>query len=582
MTATLYATAQQALAAASHTAVAPLVWNPAAHLLSRFSFGATGADRSDATVSTPDVWWANQVALGQQHPGYSANPTVAAMGPMLSMNAADIQTQLTALGRAYGWDALDQLNRVTMGLQMYSPAQLYETVVDFFANHLNITCYNGDVWNTRHIFDRDVVRANAFGKYSDMLVASGRSSAMLYYLNQSESKKTAVNENYGRELLELHTVGLVYSEADVKNSAAIMTGRIVNWQNWTYQYDPTVHATGPVTVLGFSNANATAAGGEQAPALLRRVVRRELQHVNLDFHAAHLDVLASALASGVTHHLTLPAGRDLSVIGGPFPRLELPRPATSRPASALSPGGPRPDFTFPPDWTLRHRRDGDRIRLGGGERKVSDVLSDLRVPRAERDGLWLLAAPGGVQWLGTQPPTWALGAREQVSGPPPSSAEPNPSNPNQPEADHHFMGEALALAGAAAQRGEVPVGALVVCGGVVVASAANRSRELGDMTRHAELGALRQAARVVGPYLSGCTLYVTLEPCPMCLGAAIEARLGRLVYGAANPRAGALGGVSDLLAHAWGHSLSVTPGVRAAQAARLLKSAFAGFRAAAP
>ncbi len=320
----------------------------------------------------------------------------------------------------------------------------------------------------------------------------------------------------------------------------------------------------------------------QAPALLRRVVRRELQHANLDFHAAHLDALASALASGVTHHLTLPAGRDLSVIGGPFPRLDLPRPAPSRPASALSPDGPRPDFTFPPDWMLRHRRDGDRIRLGGGERKVSDVLSDLRVPRAEREGLWLLASPGGVQWLGTQPPTWALGARAQVSGPPPSSAEPNPSNPSQPEADHHRMGEALALAGAAAQRGEVPVGALVVCGGVVVASAANRSRELGDMTRHAELDALRQAARVVGPYLSGCTLYVTLEPCPMCLGAAIEARLGRLVYGAANPRAGALGGVSDLLAHTWGHSLSVTPGVRAAQAARLLKSAFAGFRAAAP
>ena len=232
-------------------------------------------------------------------------------------------------------------------------------------------------------------------------------------------------------------------------------------------------------------------------------------------------LLASALASGVTHHLTLPAGQAVSVIGGPFPRLELPRPAPPRPA-------PVPDFTFPPDWTLRHRLGGDRIRLGGGERKVSDVLSDLRLPRAERDGVWLLAAPGGVQWLGTQPPIWALGARAQV-GP--------AAGPEQPrsgaEADHHFMGEALALAGAAAQRGEVPVGALVVCGGaVVVASAANRSRELGDMTRHAELDALRQAARVVGPYLSGCTLYVTLEPCPMCLGAAIEARLGRLVYGA--------------------------------------------------
>ncbi|GAA3994817.1 tRNA lysidine(34) synthetase TilS [Deinococcus rubellus] len=305
----------------------------------------------------------------------------------------------------------------------------------------------------------------------------------------------------------------------------------------------------------------------QSQALLRRLVRRDLVAAGLTFHAAHLDALASALSRGVTHHLSLPAGRDISVIGGPFPRLELPR-SDSDPAHDWL----RPEFAFPPDWTLRRRQAGDRIRLSAGERKLSDVLTDLRVPRAERDRLWLLAGPAGVQWLGIQPPVWALGAREQVDGPPLSG----------PEADHYFMGEALRLAEAAARAGEVPVGALVVRGTEVIASAANRSRELGDMTRHAELEALRQAAQVAGPYLTGFTLYVTLEPCPMCLGAALEARLGRLVYGASNPRAGALGGVSDLLAHAWGHPLSVTPGVRAAQAARLLKAAFAEFRAAAP
>src|ERR1700742_1806982 len=260
--ATLYPTAQLALAAATPATVAPLAWNPAAHLVSRFSFGATSADRSDPTTSDPDTWWANQVALGQAHPGYAANPAVAAIGPMLAMTPAAVQAQLTSLGRAYGWDALDQLNRVTLGLQLWSPAQLYETLVDFFANHLNITCYNGDVWNTRHAFDRDVIRANVFGKFSDMLLAAGRHPAMLYYLNQAESTKAAVNENYGRELLELHTVGLNYTEADVKNSAAILTGRTVNGSNWTYQYNSALHATGPVTVLGFSDANPTAAGGE--------------------------------------------------------------------------------------------------------------------------------------------------------------------------------------------------------------------------------------------------------------------------------------------------------------------------------
>jgi uncharacterized protein (DUF1800 family) len=261
--ATLYPTAREALAAATQTAVAPLAFRPAAHLLNRFSFGATGADRTDPLTADPDAWWTNQVGIGRAAPGYAANPAVAAIGPMLAMTPATVQAQLTSLGRAYGWDALDQLNRVTLGLQIWSPAQLYETVVDFFANHLNILCYDGDVWNTRHVFDRDVIRANAFGTFSDMLVASAKSSAMLYYLNQAESNKTAVNENYGRELLELHTVGLNYTESDVKNSAAIMTGRTVNGTDWTYQYKPSNHALGTVTVLGFTDPNTSATNGDQ-------------------------------------------------------------------------------------------------------------------------------------------------------------------------------------------------------------------------------------------------------------------------------------------------------------------------------
>ena len=288
----------------------------------------------------------------------------------------------------------------------------------------------------------------------------------------------------------------------------------------------------------------------QPPALLRRWVRRELQEAGLPFHAAHLQALASALASGQTHHLNLPRGRAISVTGG---KLHLE-----------AQDWPAPDFAAPPGWTLRHRQGGDRLRLTGGERKLSDVLTDLKVPRSERERVWLLAEQQQVKWLGVTPPVWALGARHSAR------AAPDP--------DGAFMDQALAQAAAAAEAGEVPVGAVIVRRGEVVAAAANRSRALKDMTRHAELEAIREAARTVGPYLNDCTLYVTLEPCPMCLGALLEARVGRLVYAASNPRAGALGGVSDLLSQHWGHRPEVTPGVRAQQAARLLTSAFARFR----
>ncbi len=307
----------------------------------------------------------------------------------------------------------------------------------------------------------------------------------------------------------------------------------------------------------------------QAPAVLRRRVRAELQAAGLAFHASHLEQLAAALGAGQTQHLSLPTGREISVIGGPFPRLRL---------AIQEPAWPRPTFAVPASWELRRRRSGDRLRLSGGRRKLSDVLTDLKVPRSERDRLWLLASGAEVQWLGTRPPLWALGARAQAGQARPDLTDPAVTDPA--ETDEHFMTLAIRQAEAAAAVGEVPVGAVVVCGGAVVASAHNRSRELGDMTRHAELDALRQAAQRRGAYLTDCTLYVTLEPCPMCLGAMLESRLGRVVYGAQNPRAGALGGVSDLLSHPWGQQLKVTAGVQSGRSARLLRSAFQQFRSA--
>lgn len=129
--------------------------------------------------------------------------------------------------------------------------------------------------------------------------------------------------------------------------------------------------------------------------------------------------------------------------------------------------------------------------------------------------------------------------------------------------DEGWMAAALAEAEAAEREGEVPVGAVVVRDGAVIAAAHNRTIGLNDPTAHAEILALRQAAAAVGNYrLSGCDLYATLEPCAMCVGACVQARVRRLVYGAPDPRWGALGPRLDLgRPGLFNHDLSVTGGL---------------------
>lgn len=150
--------------------------------------------------------------------------------------------------------------------------------------------------------------------------------------------------------------------------------------------------------------------------------------------------------------------------------------------------------------------------------------------------------------------------------------------------DDDAMALALAEAAAAPAHGDVPVGAVVLDGGAVVARRHNERERTGDPTAHAELLALRDAAAARGSWrLDGTTLVVTLEPCPMCAGALVAARVGRLVFGAADPRAGACGSLYNLCADPrLNHEVAVTAGVRAAEAAALLRSFFAARRAPAP
>ena len=140
----------------------------------------------------------------------------------------------------------------------------------------------------------------------------------------------------------------------------------------------------------------------------------------------------------------------------------------------------------------------------------------------------------------------------------------------------HEEGMRLALIEAhqAAMEDEVPVGAVVVCGETVLARAHNRTVALADFTAHAELLAMQAAARQRGGRLTGCTLYVTLEPCAMCAGAAVNLRLDELVFGAFDARAGCAGSVVDLTDHCLLHSVRTWGGVLEADCAKLLADFF--------
>jgi len=153
------------------------------------------------------------------------------------------------------------------------------------------------------------------------------------------------------------------------------------------------------------------------------------------------------------------------------------------------------------------------------------------------------------------------------------------ANDERPTADDHdelWMEEALRAAQRALEAGEVPVGAVVVCGGSIVGRGWNRNLTESDPTAHAEVVALREAGANVGNHrLGDCELFATIEPCPMCAGALVHARIRRLVYGADDPKAGAVHSVMQVLNHPQlNYRMEVRGGVLAGRGAELLQAFF--------
>jgi tRNA(Ile)-lysidine synthase len=298
-------------------------------------------------------------------------------------------------------------------------------------------------------------------------------------------------------------------------------------------------------------------------AMQRRLIRRSLETVSIVPDLEHIETIREALGANNVQRVSLPTGKTGVVQAGGLRIF-----GATTPAATLE--WPTFDFSGFPWAKLRTREPGDRIRLSGGTRKLSDVLIDQKIPREERDQIPVVAQNSEVLWIGLEPPILdvRIGSTQ----------------------DHEFeaMTQALELAREAFNAGEVPVGAVVIQKlkleddpnkFAVVGRGHNRSRQGSDMTLHAELEAIRHACQnLKTAHLNACTLVVTLEPCLMCLGAVLESRISRVVFAARNPKNGALGGVIDASRADWTHQFQVRSGLLETESAKLLERFFSQIR----
>ena len=251
---------------------APTPVLPAAdrHVISRFSYGTTPELVADVRAAGGGVAWFDR----QLQTAYDA-PEVDARAvdwwPDLHLDAKTLWSNQVNEVRGT-WEVMADYGRRLMMRRITSEKQVLEVMTEFFEAHLHVTA-TGDAQATWRASYGDVIRRHALGRFDEMLFEAITHPAMLIYLDQATSTKKAPNENLGRELLELHTVGVGnYTEDDVKSSARILTGyRVDVWRSWEASYKPEDHWTGPVRVADFSDPNLLPDG--------RDLVRRYLAHL---------------------------------------------------------------------------------------------------------------------------------------------------------------------------------------------------------------------------------------------------------------------------------------------------------------
>jgi hypothetical protein len=268
------------------------------HLARRLTFGPTPALLADIAGQGPDAWFASQLNpqsiddseldrrlaemsplaldLGVLVPGADQLVDGLGLAPLLgsvnqalddvSMLLRSVEMELTPKNRQLFATMLAELRFATVLRAVYSRRQVYEQLVDFWSNHFNVSPAGSPLLpGYVAASDRDVIRPQALGRFADMLQASAASPAMLVYLDNWTSRRDNPNENYGRELLELHTVGLGagFTEADVRNATRVFTGWTVDLGQGTFSFEPGWHDPDPKQVLGWSTAGASGPAGQQ-------------------------------------------------------------------------------------------------------------------------------------------------------------------------------------------------------------------------------------------------------------------------------------------------------------------------------
>jgi len=243
------------------------------HMLNRFSFGCTPELAAEAAAAGgPHAWFEQQLAPSSIPDGFAGG--MVSWWPRLAMDAADLQAA-DAAGTLQGLEVSADLVRWTLMRRAFSKRQLLEVMAAFWLDHLHVRVHDFGSWAVRIEHDT-LVRRHALGRFEDMLVGAVLGRALGCNLDNSKSTAKHLNENLGRELLELHTVGreAAYTERDVLDSPRILTGyRVDRFNTWDAWYAPTDHWVGPVQVLGFTHANSAPDGRPVANGLLRYLAR---------------------------------------------------------------------------------------------------------------------------------------------------------------------------------------------------------------------------------------------------------------------------------------------------------------------